>query len=149
MAWRLALALGLMFLTVLPWRVYVSAHHIRNQDVGIGNGHISSNVHHLGWIVGRLGHFLVSRGYAGVVPLAAAAAVLALARTKQWRLPVAVLVFDAGILVALLVVYVDATASLHYLVNYSGLRTLFPLCLLSGCLLPLLLIRAFRAGADP
>lgn len=149
MARRLAVALGLMFLTVVPWRVYVSAHHIRNQDVGIGNGHIASNVHHLGWIVGRLGHFLVSRGYAGIVPLAAAAAVLALARTRQWRLPVAVLVFDAGILAALLVVYVDATAGLRYLVNYSGLRTLFPLCLFSASVLPLLLVRAFRAGADP
>ena len=32
-----------MFLTIVPWRVYVSAHHLRNQDVGLGNGHISSN----------------------------------------------------------------------------------------------------------
>jgi hypothetical protein len=70
-------------------------------------------------------------------------------RTRQWRLPVAVLVFDAGILAALLFIYVDATAGLRYLVNYSGMRTLFPLCLLSASLLPLLLVSAFRAGADP
>jgi hypothetical protein len=147
MARRLAIALGLMFLTIIPWRAYVSAHHIRNQDVGLGNGHISSNIHHLGWIVSRLWDFVVSRGYAGVVPLAAAAAVLALVRTRQWRLPVALLVFGAGVFAALLVIYVDATAGLRYLVNYSGLRTLFPLSLLCASVLPLLLVSAFRAGA--
>jgi hypothetical protein len=143
LAWRLAVAVGLMFLTIVPWRAYVSVHHIRNQDVGIGNGHISSNVHHLGWIIGRLWAFLVGHSYLGVALIAAAAAVLALVRTREWRLPVSVLVFGAGLYTALLLVYIDATASLHYLVQYSGRRILFPLCLFSATILPLLLVRAF------
>jgi hypothetical protein len=149
LAWRLAVALGLMFLSIVPWRVYVSAHHIRNQDVGLGNGHLSSNVHHLGWIVSRLWDFMVGPRYLGVVPLAAAVAVVAIVRTRQRRLPVSALVFGAALFAALLLVYVDATAGLRYLVNYSGWRTLFPLGLFAASILPLLLVRAFRAGADP
>jgi hypothetical protein len=138
-----------MFLTVVPWRVYVSAHHLRNQDVGLGNGHVSSNVHHLGWIVSRLWDFLVGPRYLGVAPLAAAAAVLALARTRQWRLPVSALVFGGSLFAVLILIYLDATAALRYLVNSSGVRILFPLCLFAASILPLLLVRAFRAGADP
>lgn len=149
LARRLAVALVLMFLTVVPWRVYVAAHHIRNQDVGLGNGHISSNAHHLGWIAGRLWDFLVGPRYLGVAPLAAAAAALALTRTKQRRLPVAALVFGVALFTALLLIYVDASVGLRYLVNYSGWRTLFPLCLFAASILPLLLVRAFRAGGDP
>ncbi len=149
LARRLAVALVLMFGSIIPWRIYVAVHHIRNQDVGLGNGHISSNLHHLGWIVSRLWDFLVGRGYLGVAPLAAAVAALALARRERWRLPVSALVFGAVLFAALLVIYVDATAGLHYLVNYSGERTLFPLCLFSASVLPLLLVRAFGAGADP
>lgn len=149
LARRLGFAVVLMFGSILPWRAYVAYHQIRNQDVGIGNGHISSNFHQLGWIVSRLWHFLVGRGYLGIALLAAGAAALALARRGNWRLPVSVLVFDVTLFTALLVIYVDATAGLRYLVNYSGVRTLFPLSLLSASLLPLLLARAFRAGADP
>jgi len=149
LARRLAVALVLMFLTIVPWRVWVSVHHIRNQDVGIGNGHLSSNVHHLGWIVSRLWDFLVGRGYVGVAPLAAGLAALALVRTRQWRLPVSVLVFGAALFAALILVYLDATAALPYLVHYSGERTVFPLCLFSASILPLLLVRALRAGSDP
>jgi len=149
MARRLAIALGLMFLTIIPWRAYVSAHHIRNQDVGLGNGHLSSNVHHLGWIVSRLWDFLVGPRYLGVAPLAAAAAVLAIARTSQLRLPTSFLVFVGGLFTVLVLIYLDATAALRYLVNASGVRILYPLCLFSACVLPLLLVRAFRAGADP
>lgn len=148
LARRLAVAFVLIFLSIVPWRVYVAVHHIRNQDIGIGNGHISSNVHHVGWIVSRLWDFLVGPRYLGVVPLAAAAAALALVRTKQWRLPVSVLVFGTALFAALVLVYVDATAALRYLVHYSGARTLFPLCLFSASILPLLLVKAFRAGAD-
>ena len=57
---------------------------------------------------------------------------LALARTRQWRLPVSVLVFGAALFAALVLVYLDATAALRYLVNYSGERILFPLCLFSA-----------------
>ncbi len=146
---RLAVALGLMFLTIVPWRLYVSGHHLKNQDVGLGNGHLSSNVHHLGWIVARLWDFLVGPRYLGVAPLAAAVAVLALARTKRWRLPVSFLVFVGALFTALIVIYLDATAALRYLVNSSGVRILYPLCLFAACVLPLLLVRAFRAGADP
>ncbi len=151
---RLAVALLLMFLSVVPWRVYVSAHHLRNQDVGLGNGHIASNAHHLGWILSRLWDFLVGPRYLGVAPLAAAAAVLALARTKELRLPVSVLVFGTSLFAVLVLIYLDATAALRYLVNSSGVRILYPLCLFSASVLPLLLGRAFglgafRAGADP
>jgi len=149
LARRVAVAFLLMFGTILPWRIYVAVHHIRNQDVGLGNGKLSSNVHHVGWIVSRLWDFLVGRGYLGVAPLAVAVAVLAVARTKQWRLPVSVLVFVAALFSALVLIYVDATAGLRYLVNSSGARTVFPLCLFSASILPLLLMRAFRAGADP
>jgi hypothetical protein len=143
LARRLGVALVLMFVSIVPWRVYVAVHHIRNQDVGIGNGHLSSNFHHLGWILSRLWDFLVGPRYVGVVLLAAAAAALALARTRQWRLPVSVLVFGAALFTAYLLVYVDATAGLKYLVNYSGQRIVFPLSLLSASVLPLLLVRAF------
>jgi hypothetical protein len=146
---RLAVAMVLMFLTIVPWRAYVSAHHLRNYDVGLGNGHLSSNLHHLGWINAKLWGFLVGRSYLGVVLIAAAAAVLALVRTKQWRLPVSALVFGASLFAALLLIYIDATAALPYLVQYSGRRILFPLCLFSASILPLLLVRAFRAGSDP
>ncbi len=149
LARRLAVALVLMFVSIVPWRVYVAVHHIRNQDVGLGNGHLSSNVHHLGWIVTRLWDFLAGPRYLGVVPLVAAAAALALVRSDRRRLPVSVLVFGAGLFTALVLVYVDATAGLRYLVDYSGVRVLFPLCLLSASVLPLLLVQAFRAGADP
>jgi hypothetical protein len=149
LAGRLAVALLLMFLTVVPWRLYVSANHIRNQDVGLGNGHLTSNLHHLGWIVSQLWDFLVGPGYLGVAPLAAAVAVLALARKEPWRLPASALVFGASLFAALVFVYLDATAGLRYLVHYSGERTVFPLCLFATTILPLLLVRAFRAGADP
>jgi hypothetical protein len=145
---RLVIALVLMFLTVVPWRVYVSSHHLKNQDVGLGNGHISSNAHHLGWVVSRLWDFLVGPRYLGVAPLAAAAAVLALARTRRARLPVSVLVFGTSLFAVLILIYLDATAALRYLVNSSGVRILFPLCLFSASVLPLLLVRAFRAGTD-
>ena len=149
LARRLGVALVLMFLSIVPWRVYVAAHHIRNQDVGIGNGHISSNVHHVGFIVSRLWDFLVGRGYLGVVPLAAAAAALALARRTPWRLPAGALIFGGALFAALVLIYLNATAGLRYLVHYSGERTLFPLCLFAASVLPLLLVKAFRAGADP
>jgi len=149
LARRLAIALVLMFVSIVPWRVYVAMHHIRNQDVGVGNGHLSSNVHHLGWIVNRLWDFLVGGRYVGVVPLAVAAAALALARREQRRLPLSVLVLGAALFAAYVLVYLDATAGLHYLVNYSGVRVLFPLCLLAASVLPLLLMSAFRAGGDP
>jgi hypothetical protein len=145
---RLAVALVLMFVSIVPWRVYVAVHHIRNQDVGLGNGHLSSNLHHLGWIVTRLWDFLVGPRYLGVVPLAAAAAALALARRDRRRLPVSMLVFGGGLFTAFVLVYLDATAGLHYLVNYSGVRVLFPLCLLCASILPLLLIRAFDRGSS-
>jgi hypothetical protein len=145
LARRLGVALVLMFGSIVPWRVYVSAHHLKNYDVGIGNGHLSSNVHHLGWIVARLWDYLVNRGYLGVAPLAMGVAALALARTRQWRLPVSVLVFGVALFTALVLVYVDATAGLTYLVHHSAERTLFPLCLFSASVLPLLLVRAFGA----
>ena len=149
LARRLAVALVLMFLSIVPWRVYVSAHHLKNYDVGVGNGHLSSNLHRIGFITGRLWDFLIGRGYLGVAPLAAGAAVLALTARGQWRLPASALVFGLGLFAVLVVVYLNATAGLTYLVHSSGDRTLFPLCLFAGSVLPLLLVRAFRAGADP
>lgn len=149
LAKRLGFALVLMFLSIVPWRVWVSVHHLRNYDVGVGNGHISSNLHHLGSILSHLWHFLLYGGYLGVVPLAALVAVLALARGEPPRLPAAALVLGAALFAALVAVYVDATAGLPYLLRSSGDRTIFPLCLFATAVLPLLLVRAFRAGADP
>jgi hypothetical protein len=146
---HLAVAAALMFLTIVPWRIYVAAHHLRNQDVGVGNGHIGSNLHHVDSIFSSLWHFLVGTGYLGVVPLAAATAVLALARGEPPRLPAAALAFGTALFAALVFVYVDATAGLPYLLRSSGERTIFPLCLFAASVLPLLLMGAFRAGADP
>jgi hypothetical protein len=150
LARRLGVALALMFLSIVPWQLFVRLHHIRSQDVGAGSSsHLTSNLHQAGWIAGRIVHRLLEEKYAYVVPIAAALAVLVLARRREWRLPAAVAAFGLGLFAVLLVVYVNATAGLAYLVRSSAERTVFPLCLFAAAILPLLVVRALRAGADP
>ena len=47
-----------------------------------------------------------------------------------------------------LLIYLDATAALRYLVNSSGVRILFPLCLFSASVLPLLLAMCLLRGSS-
>ncbi len=150
LARRVAIALALMFLSIVPWRVFVSVHHLRSYDVGAGSSkHLASNLHHVGWIAARLWDYLVDGNYAAVVVIAAGAAALALTRREPWRLPASAIVFGLGLFAVLVVVYVNATANLGYLVRSSGERTLYPLCLFAASVLPLLVVRALRAGSDP
>ena len=141
LARRMAIALALMFLSIVPWRLFVSHHHLRNQDVSVGSKHLAKNLHHVGFIAGRLAHRFFDGNYAYVVPIAAVAAALALARGPSRRLPAAVAVFGLGLFAVLIVVYVNATINLVSLLPLSAGRTVYPLSLFAASILPLLVVR--------
>jgi hypothetical protein len=144
LARRMALAAALMFLSIVPWRLFVSLHHLRNQDVSLGSTHLASNLHHVGFIAGRLAHQLFAANYAYVVPVAAGAALVALVRGPSRRLPTAVAVFGLGLFAELIVVYMNATVDLGRLLGLSAGRTGYPLSLFAAAILPLLVVRALR-----
>lgn len=142
---RLVVAVALMFLSIVPWRLFVSRHHLRNEDVSLGGAHLAKNLHHLGFIVGRVaGHFVDGHFYAWVVPIAAGAAAVAFARGPSRRLPTAVVVFGFGLFAVLVVVYANATTKLDVLLRLSAGRTVYPLSLFAASILPLLVVRALR-----
>ena len=149
LARRMGIALALMFLSIVPWRLWVSVHHLRNQDVSFGSKHLTTNLHHAGYIAGRLVHQFFERNYAFVVPIAAVVAAIAFARGPSRRLPAAFAVFGLGLFAVLIVVYVNATVNLVALLRQSAGRTIYPLSLLAASILPLLLVQALRLEADP
>ncbi len=148
LARRMAVAAAVMFLSIVPWRLFVAVHHLRNQDVSLGSAHLASNLHHVGFIIGRLGHQLVEANYAYVVPIAAAAAAVAFVRGPSRRLPAAVGVFGLGLFAELVVVYMNATVDLGRLLGLSAGRTVYPLSLLAAAILPLLVVRALRPATE-
>jgi hypothetical protein len=144
---RAAIAVALMMLSIIPWRLWVSDHHLRNQDVALGSKHLGRNLHHVGFIVGRLAHAILNGSYAYVVPIAVAFAVLTLVRGPSRRLEMAVVAFVLGIFAVLIVVYLNATTSLTALLALSAPRTVYPLCLFAAAILPLLVVRALALGS--
>jgi hypothetical protein len=149
LARRMAIAVALMFVSIVPWRLFVSLHHLRNQDVSLGSKHLARNLHRVGFIAGRLAHHLLDWNfYAYVVPIAAGVAAVALARGPSRRLAAAVAVFGLGLFAALMVVYVNATVNLPGLLVLSAGRTIYPLSLFAASILPLLLVQALRPGPD-
>jgi hypothetical protein len=149
LARRMAIALALMFLSIVPWRLWVSLHHLRNQDVSFGSKHLARNLDQIGFIVAQLGHNLVDGNlYAYVVPIAGVAAALALTRGRSRRLSAAAAVFGLGLFAVLIVVYLNATVNLAGLVLLSATRTLYPLSLFAAAVLPLLVVRALGSGGD-
>jgi len=146
---RMAIALALMFVSIVPWRLWVSVHHLRNQDVSLGSKNLTTNLHRVGFIASRIGHQFFERNYAFVVPIAAIVAVIALARGPSRRLPAAFAVFGLGLFLVLIVVYVNATVNLEALLRQSAGRTVYPLSLLAASILPLLLVQALRGDSDP
>ena len=149
LARRVAIAMALMFLTIVPWNLWVSVHHLRNQDVSLGSKHLTSNLHHVAFIAGQVSRQFLQANYAYVVPIAAGLAVLALARGVSRRLPAAVVVGGFGLLAVLIVVYLNATTNLAFLLRQSAARTVFPLSLLAASILPLLAVQALRLRPDP
>ena len=149
LARRMAIAVALMLLSIVPWQLFVSRHHLSNPDVSVGSNHLATNLHQVGFIAGRLADRFFDGNYAYVVPIAAGSAALALARGPSRRLPTAVAVFGLGLFAALIVVYVNATINLVSLLALSAGRTVFPLSLLAASILPLLVVRALRVGSDP
>ena len=149
LARRMAIAVALMFGSIVPWRLFVSLHHLRNQDVSLGSKHLARNLHHVGFIAGRLAYLLLDGNYAYVVPIAAGAAALALARGGSRRLPTAVAGFGLGLFAMLIVVYVNATVNLVTLLRLSAGRTVYPLALLAASILPLLVVRALQPTLRP
>jgi hypothetical protein len=149
LARKMAIALALMFLSIVPWRLFVSFHHLRNQDVSFGSKHLAKNLDHVGFIAAQLGHDLVDgNSYAYVVPIAGVAAAVALARGRSRRLPAAAAVFGLGLFAVLIVVYLNATVNLAGLVLLSAGRILYPLSLFAAAVLPLLVVRALGSAGD-
>lgn len=144
LARRMAIAVALMFGSIVPWRLFVSLHHLPNPEVSFGSTHLTSNLHHVGSIANLLAHRLLGENYAYVVPIAAGVAALALARGPSRRLPMAVAVFGLGLFAVLIVVYVNATVSLESLLRLSAGRTVYPLSLFAASILPLLVVRALH-----
>ena len=145
LARRMAIALALMFLSIVPWRLFVAHHHLRNEDVSLDGKHLRQNLHHVGFIAGRLTHWLLDGNYAYVVPVAVVVAALALARGPSRRLPAAVAVFGLALFAVLIAVYLNAI-QLVALVRLSAGRTVYPLALFAASILPLLVMQALRAG---
>jgi len=140
----MAIAVALMFGSIVPWRLFVSLHHLRTPEVSLGSKHLASNLHHVGYIAGLLAHRLLGGNYAYVVPIAAGVAALALVRGPSRRLPTAVAVFGLGLFAVLIVVYVNATVNLGSLLRLSAGRTVYPLTLFAASILPLLVVRVLR-----
>jgi hypothetical protein len=142
LVWPMATALALMFLSLVPWRLFASLHHLPDQDVTLGSDHLGRNLRAVDVIARVLGRSLINPNYAYVVPIAAGLVALSLVRGPSRRLPTAVAVFGLGLVVALFVVYVNAIVNLEGLLNQSAARTIFPLSLFAASILPLLVTEA-------
>lgn len=127
--------------TTLPWRIWVSTHHLHDNDVGVSPSRFGDNAHQAGWVAGRLGEILLRWDYAWTPVLAVAAALVLLFRRDGRELAVGVLVLGLGLVAALVVVYLNGHAGVHYLVRTSAKRTLLPTATLAAAVLPLLLWR--------
>ena len=149
LARRMAIAVALMLLSIVPWRLFVALHHLRNQDVSLGSKNLARNLHDVAFIARQVAYRFLDANYAYVVPIAAGLAALALARGLSRRLPTAVITVGLGLFAVLIVVYVNATTNLAFLLQQSAGRTVYPLSLLAASILPLLVVRALRAGSDP
>jgi len=127
--------------SAVPWRVFDATHDLHDRDVKPS----LSNADQVGFVVGRMAHLIVERAYLWVLPLAAAAAVVMLVRGRDRQLALGALALGAGLLAALVIVYVSGTTGVRYLVRSTAQRTLITPALLAAALLPLLATRALGA----
>jgi hypothetical protein len=147
---RTLIAIVAVALTTLPWRIWVSVHDLHDRDVGVSPSRLGDSAHEAGWVAGRLGEILVRQDYAWAVPLAAAAALVLLVRRGHRELATGVLVLGLGLVAALVFVYLNGAAGVHYLVRTSAKRTLLPTATFAAAILPLLVWRTLspHGGAE-
>ena len=127
--------------SAVPWRVFDATHDLHDRDVKPS----LSNADQVDFVVGRMAHLIVERAYLWALPLAAVAAVVMLVRGRDRQLALGALALGAGLLAALVVVYVSGTTGVRYLVRSTAQRTLITPALLAAALLPLLATRALGA----
>jgi hypothetical protein len=144
---RMLIAIVAVALTTVPWRVWVATHDLHDADVGTSPSRFADNAHQAGWVAGRLGEILLRWDYAWAVPIAALAAVVLLFRRDGRELATGVLVLGLGLVAALVLVYLNGHAGVHYLVRTSAKRTLLPTAILAAAVLPLLVWRVVRPRA--
>jgi hypothetical protein len=130
-------------LSAVPWQVFDAVHDLHNRDVAPSLSHAGE----LPFVLGRMAHLLMERAYLWALPLALASVLVMLARGRDRQLALGVLALGAGLIAALVFVYVSGTTGVHYLVRSTAARTLMTPTLLAAALLPLLVTRAL--GARP
>lgn len=135
----LAVAAAVVAASIVPWRIWVAVHGISNPDIDPSPSRMAHQPGAAPHAVVRMADELLSRHWNGVVPIAVAAAIVAVARRRQGRLALSYLGLLAGLLAMIVLIYWNTTRPPALLIDLTAHRLVVVPYLLSVALLPLLL----------
>jgi Dolichyl-phosphate-mannose-protein mannosyltransferase len=140
---HLGLAAVIVAATVLPWRLFVAVNGLTGHDIAVSPVRLVNQADTLPDILFHLGKVFIDPVYLAVGPLAVLAAILLLGRPDGRALGLAFLTLMGGLLLILVLVYVQTRNQLEPLLVTSARRTLITPAMLAAASLPFLVKRLF------
>jgi len=140
----LAVATAATAATALPWKLWTYRHQLSDSDIAPSIWRTRHNIGTLPTILRAVGAEVVARGWLGAMPLATALAALLLVRRRDRWLAAGYIAASAGLLGAIVLVYLNARVPLVGLLNLSVSRVVIGPQLLALVSLPVLLERSLR-----